>query len=66
MENKNYAAVDKVTKKVINNIIWDGSSYLDTIWKDVYDLIPWDENTTVNPVLPGFTYDENLNQFIRN
>lgn len=53
----NYSCLDKDTKKVVNNIEWDGESFLDPHWSENYDLIPWDENTKGFPVNPGDTYD---------
>jgi hypothetical protein len=60
----NYAAIDKTTKVVINNIEWNGESYLDPDWKNNYDLISWDETTKGYPVSPGHTYDETSSGFI--
>lgn len=57
----NYAAIDKTTKVVINNIEWDGKSYLDPYWLKEHDLIPWDEKIKGYPISPGYTYDE-INQ----
>jgi hypothetical protein len=60
----NYAAVNKTTKLVINNIEWDGETYLDPYWTEEHDLIPWDENSKGSPVSPGYTYDEIFLGFI--
>jgi hypothetical protein len=60
----NYAAIDKATKLVINNIEWDGESYLDPYLKEECDLVPWDETTRGYPVSVGATYDEVSQGFI--
>jgi hypothetical protein len=60
----NYAAIDKTNKLVINNIEWDGESYLDPYWKEEHDLIAWDETTKGYPVSPGCAYDEISSGFI--
>ena len=60
----NYAAIDKTTKSVINNIEWDGKSYLDPCLREECDLISWDETTKGYPVPVGATYDEVSQGFI--
>lgn len=60
----NYAAIDKTTKIVTNNIDWDGESYLDPYLKEEYKLIPWDETTKGYPVSIGYTYDDVSQSFI--
>ena len=60
----NYAATDKTTKLVINNIEWDGESYIDPCLKEEYDLISWDETTKGYPVSIGCVYDEVSQGFI--
>jgi hypothetical protein len=60
----NYAVIEKTTKVVINNIEWDGQSFLDQSIIDNYDLVPWDETTKGYPVSPGYTYDDDKKVFI--
>ena len=60
----NYAAIDKTTKIVINNIEWDGQSPLDPYWIEECDLIPWEESTKGYPVCIGDSYNETNNGFI--
>ena len=60
---QNYAAIDRTTQKVINNIMWDGETFLDPMWKNNYDLVPWDENTKGYPVELGYTYNVATGEF---
>jgi hypothetical protein len=61
---QNYAVIDRTTKEVVNNIMWDGESYLDPMWKNDYDFIPWDESTIGSPVNVGYIYSEQTGEFI--
>lgn len=54
----NYAVVEKNTKVVINNIEWDGVSFLESSIIDNYDLIPWDDSTKGKPINLGDSYDD--------
>jgi len=59
----NYSAVSKETKKVVNNIEWDGQSDLDPYWTTECDMIPWDNNTIGYPVNRDYNYDETAGAF---
>lgn len=57
----NYSCIDKTTKEVINNIVWDGISPIESSYLQDCIMIKWDENTKGYPVSVGFIYDtENL------
>ena len=60
----NYAVIDRTSKIVVNNIEWDGQSFLDPIIIDNHDLVPWDSTVKGYPVSPGYTYDEVNKLFI--
>jgi len=60
----NYAAIDKSTKVVVNNIEWNGDTYLDPNLTEEYNLIAWDNNTKGYPIDIGYTYDETYQGFI--
>jgi hypothetical protein len=60
---KTYSVVDKVTKEVINNIVWDGESPIEDGLLDTYDLIAWDENVKGLPASIGFIYNDATNEF---
>ena len=64
MTISNYAQVSKETNIVINNIMWDGESLLDSSLTENCNLIPWNDDTKGYPISPGSTYDETHQGFI--
>lgn len=65
MNISNYAIVSKETNLVINNIMWDGETLLDSSLTENCILIPWNEDTKGYPaVSPGDTYIKDENGFM--
>lgn len=61
---KNYAIIDKLTKKVVTNIVWDGESPIEDGLSNNYDFVDWDETTKGYPVGIDFVYDFEFSGFI--